>query len=109
MTKARDSKFYALVHPGAPKGIMTRKPRMKKQDRRAKSGEMYAVIFFPKITGLGKAQVNFYGLEGTLSQSPKAAIAKFMDRIKQGETWKTYSDAGHRVRRVRIVDLGDAS
>ena len=66
------------------------------------------MIFFPKITGLMKASVDFYGLHKTLSQSPEAAIAKFMDSIKQGETWDTYQDAGHRVRKVKISDLGDA-
>ena len=102
-----DTKFYELVHPGAPSGIVLRKPRMRKQDKRAKSCEMYTVVFFPKITGIGTAQVSFYGLE-TLSQSPEAAKAKFMDRIAKSETWKTYAHAGHRVRRVKVLDLGDA-
>ena len=103
----KHNKFYKLIHPGAPYGLLLRKPRARKQARRAKSAEMFAVIFFPKITGIMNAQVGFYNLR--LSQTPEAARVKFMDDIKKGEKWATYADAGHRVRRVRIIDLGDAS
>ena len=102
------SKFYELVHPGGPRGYVLKKPRRQKQDKKFEPGTFYAVIFFPKITGIGKASANWPRVMETLSQSPEAAISKFMDGIKQGETWETYQDAGHRVRQVKISDLGDA-
>lgn len=103
------NKYYALIHPGAPRGFLFKKPRVrKKQQKRFESGFFYAVIFFPKITGIGNASANFPRTTETLSQSPEAAISKFMDGIKQGETWETYHDAGHRVRKVKVTDLGDA-
>lgn len=106
---ARGRKFYVLnaVKDGIGGGTY-KKPRERKQDKRAKPGKMYAVVFFPKITGIGKARVDFWGLHRTLAQSPKAAIAKFMDSIRQGEKWSTYAEAGHRVRKVRISDMGPA-
>lgn len=106
------SKKFRLyqLHPdgGGPGGVVLRKPRPRKQDRRAQSAEMYAVIFFPKITGIGKAHVHFYGVHESLAQSPEAAKVKFMDRIRKGEKWETYAQAGHRVRKIKIVDMGDA-
>lgn len=102
-----DSKFYQLVHPGGPGGFMMKKPRIRKQDKRFKSAEFYAVVFFPKITGIGKASASWPKTINSLSNSPQAAIAKFLDGIKKGETWETYEDAGHRVRRVKIMDLGE--
>lgn len=106
--REKASKFYQLVHPGGPGGLLTTKPKLRKQDKRAKSKEGYAVVFFPKITQLGAAAIWHREVAETFSQSAEAAQAKFMDGIKQGETWETYHDAGHRVRRVRVIDLGDA-
>lgn len=102
------SKFYALIHPGAPKGVLRDKPRRRAQDKRAISAYGYVVVFFPKITGIGKAEMSWCSTERTLSQTPEAAIAKKMDGIAKGEKWETYHDAGWRVRRVRLTDLGDA-
>ena len=102
-----EAKYFELIHPGAPRGIVTRKPRLKKQDKRFKPGEFYAVVFFPKITGLGPATAKFPSLMETLAQSPEAAITKFLDKIAQSQTWETYYDAGHRVRKVKVMDLGD--
>ena len=103
-----EQKFYALVHPGAPGGIVLKKPRARKQAKRAKSEEMYCVVFFPKITGIIEATVNFYGIRTTMANTPEAAKVFFMDRIAKGEKWETYHDAGHRIRKVRVIDLGDA-
>ena len=103
-----DHKFYALIHPGGPGGAVSRKPRMRKQDKRAKSAEFYAVVFFPKITGIGPAGICHYDINTTISLSPEAAKAKFMDRITKGQKWETYADAGHRIRKVKVLDLGDA-
>ncbi len=104
----KEPKFYKLVHPGAPGGLVLRKPRKRKQAKRAKSAEMYAVVFFPKITGIGPAHVDFYGVRTTLANSPEAAKVLFMDRIAKGEKWKRYAEAGHRVRKIKVLDLGDA-
>lgn len=74
----------------------------------ALSHEGYAVVFFPRITGIGEATLGFPTVWETLSQTSEAAIAKFLDRIAKGQTWETYADAGHKVRKVRIDDMGDA-
>ena len=103
-----ENRFWKLHHPGAPTGIVREEPVFQEQDAKASSAEGYAVVFFPKITGLGKATLDFPGVARTLSQTPEAAISKFMDAIKSGQKWSTYHDAGHRVRRLRFTDLGDA-
>ncbi len=106
---SEDAKFYELIHPGGYKGYLTRKPRMKKrQDRRAKSLEAYVAVFFPKITGIGPATVWRHNVSERMGQTPEAAKMKYMDGICKGETWETYEDAGWRIRRIKIVDLGDA-
>ena len=89
-------------------GAATRKPEPRKQDRRAKPGTFYVVVFFPRIHGIPSAEICHHNL-GTLAASKAAAISKFMDQIAQGEKWANYQRAGHRVRRVRITDLGDAA
>lgn len=100
-----DTKFYELVHPGGPGGLVLRKPRMRKQAKRFKAVEFYAAVFFPKITGIGNA--HGWHLIDTLSQTPEAAKAKYLDGICKGETWATYEDAGWKIRKVKISDLGD--
>lgn len=104
----RERQFFAFVHKGAPLGVTYKRPKLRAQDKRAKPNTMYAVVFFPKINSLGPAKIYFYQLRETLSQSPEAARVRFMDKIRQGEKWATYADAGHRVRKIRITDLGDA-
>jgi hypothetical protein len=89
-------------------GLIRGKIRWRKQDKRARSAEGYAVVFFPRIHGIGKACIYMFGLDYSLSRSPEAAISKFMDRIAGSETWVKMSKAGHRVRKVRVIDLGDA-
>ena len=105
---AKEQTFYELIHPGGPGGIVTRKPRRRIQDKRAKSVEGYAVVFFPKITGIGKAHIGWGGIPRALAQTPEAAIVKFMDGIARNEKWPTYQHAGHRVRKIKILDMGDA-
>ena len=105
----KKKKYSVLDHKkhgvgGLIKGAL----RERKQDKKAKSTEMYAVVFFPKIHGIGKANMGFFSIARSIANSPEAAIAKFMDEIKRGEKWETYHDAGHRVRRVKIMDMGDA-
>lgn len=96
-----------MVHPGAPRGLLDKKPEPRPQDKEARPAELYCVAFFPKIN-IGSADINFYSLDRTLSQSPETAVAKFMDGMAKDQKWETFSDAGHRVRKVRIIDLGDA-
>ena len=102
------NKYYKLIHPGGPRGFLLEKPKRRKQDKKFKSAEFYAVVFFPKITGLGEASARWPNTISTISNSRKAAIVKFMDGITAGETWETYYDAGYRVRKINITDLGDA-
>lgn len=101
-------KFYELVHPGGPRGLVLEEPKMQEQDKEFEPGVFYAVIFFPKITGIGKATGQWPRIMDTLSNSPEAAKTKFMDGISKHESWQTYVDAGHKIRRVKITDLGDA-
>lgn len=89
-------------------GLLIGGVKPRKQDRRALAGEGYAVVFFPKYTKLGKAHLHFFGIDRSFSRSPEAAISKFMDGIARSETWKQMARAGHRVRKVKIIDLGDA-
>ena len=54
-------RLYKLNHRKHGVGGMTfMRPDSRKQDRRAKAAVMYAVVFFPKISGIGKAHVDFY-------------------------------------------------
>jgi hypothetical protein len=109
MTAKREPKFYPLSHKKhGVGGITLTKPAPRKQDRRARPGEYYSVVFFPKFKGLWPAAIHHYDVNGTISQSPEAARIKFMDRIAKGETWAKYSKAGWRIRKIKIVDLGDA-
>jgi hypothetical protein len=101
------NRFWQLVHPGAPRGLVCKEPEFREQDAEALPVEGYAVIFFPKISGLGRATMAFYSAERTFSQTPEAAITKFLDGLSKGQTWETYADAGHKVRRVKMIDLGD--
>jgi hypothetical protein len=101
-------KFYILDHKkDGVGGVVTTKPTTRKQDRRASPEFMYAVIFFPKISGIGKASVNFFAIRDTLSATPAAARVRFLDRLAKGCTWAQYARAGHKVRRVKITDVGD--
>ena len=108
MTKKE--KYTALDHKEhGVGGVIRGELRYRDQDREFVPGVMYAVVFFPKIEGIGKA--TWHGIHdvGTLARTPELAISKFMERITESETWETYHKAGHRVRRVRIADLGDAA
>lgn len=103
-----EGKYYALIHPGGMGGVVRGKPEMREQDKEAAPAEGYAVVFFPKISGIGPASLDWPRIGATLARTPEAAIAKFMDGVAEGQTWETYYDGGNRVRRVRVVDLGDA-
>ena len=104
----RDGDFYQLVHPGGPGGVVSEKPEMRAQDAAFEPAVLYAAVFFPKLTCLGHAQFRHADLT-TLSKTPEAARTKFMDAIASGETWAVYHDAGWRIRKVEIQDLGDST
>lgn len=87
-------------------GLSYTKPTRRKQDRRAKPLDGYAVFFFPKINGIGPAEIWHNAATGSLSATPAAAIAKHLDGIVG--TWAEAQRAGWRVRKVRVNDLGDA-
>lgn len=78
----------------------------REQDEKAKPFCGFAVVFFPRIVGIKGSYL--VGSVETVSQTPEAAIAKFMDRIKVGELWETYNNAGWLVRRIKISDEGPA-
>jgi hypothetical protein len=88
-------------------GLVKGRLRYRKQEKRAASGHCYAVVFFPRIKGIGGANVDFY-IRETMASSPEVVIAKFMDRIARSETWATYYKAGHKVRKIKLVDAGPA-
>lgn len=103
-----DTKYYKLIHPGGMGGVIVGKPSIKKkQDKRAKPLYMYLAVFFPKITKIGPASI--YGHDATfrMASTPKAAIMKFMDGGPKKEKWKTYQDAGWKIRKIKIMDQGD--
>lgn len=89
-------------------GVINGPIKERKQDRRALPAEGYIVVFFPRIKGIGKARVDCFGFDYSWSASPEAALSKFMDRIHRSDKWEQYYLAGHRVRKVRVIDLGDA-
>lgn len=88
-------------------GVVKGPLRYRKQDKKATGEVGYAVVFFPRIKGIGRAHLGLR-LRETLSFSPEAAISKFMDRIARSETWETYYKAGNKVRKIKLTDLGDA-
>lgn len=93
-------------------GLSKTFPKKRKQDRRAKPMEGYAVVFFPQYKLGWKAQMGFCDTEETISQTAEAARVKYADRIggkdHPAKKWEEYHAAGHRVRRIRIIDLGPA-
>jgi hypothetical protein len=101
------TKWYELIHPGSCRGVIDREPKYREQDAFAQPGECYAVVFFPKLDFLAPASMDWPRTRETIASTPEFAIARFMDGIKRGETWATYQDGGHKVRRIQLVDLGD--
>lgn len=93
-------------------GITPHMPKPRKQDRRAKRMDAYAVIFFPQYKLGFRATIDFLATHETISQTPEAARVKFADRIggpgHPAQKWRDFHKAGHRVRRIRIIDLGPA-
>ena len=106
--EVEEKKYYQLIHPGGPGGIVLEEPKLQEQDKEALPVEYYAIAFFPKITGLGQATLGWPNTRETIARTPEAAITKFMDKLHKDCTWEQYHDAGHRVRKIRIIDLGDA-
>lgn len=93
-------------------GLTKHFPKKRKQDRRALPWEGYVVEFFPQYRLGWKAQLGFNSAIETLSKTPEAARVRYADSIGGAEhpakKWDTYYQAGHRVRRVRLIDLGPA-
>lgn len=104
---AKRTRFYSLDHKKhGVGGVSTVKPTKRKQDRRALSSVRYAMVFFPKVHGIGVATL---GWDTPLVHRRETAPVVFMDGIgvREGETLKQYEDAGWRLRKIKIVDLGD--
>ena len=92
-------------------GAVLGKLKYRKQDRRFKPEEFFAVVFFPKVKGIGPARIYKHGITETLSHSKATAIAKYDDAhpsVRAKRSWKDSHAAGHMVRRIKIVDLGPA-
>lgn len=101
-------KLYALdVKKHGVGGLLRHPPRYRKQDKRAKSFECFAVVFFPRVRGLWRAAI-YQDVFDKLAQTPAAARAKFLDGLAPLQSWRQYHRAGHRIRRIKITDLGDA-
>jgi hypothetical protein len=110
MAKKTARKFYPLDHKKHGVGGVVMKPfKPRKQDRRAKPAEFFCVVFFPTITQIGNASLAYPRIYDTFAQTSETAKAKFLDNMAKGEKWDNYHKAGHRIRRVRISDLGDAA
>lgn len=107
---AEDGSEYHVLHD--PCGIggvfVNENPRRQRQATEFEPREFYACVFFPKYTNLGPAAPLKHTLVETLSTSREAAIIKFMDRGITGETWKQYQNAGWKVRKIKVSDLGPA-
>ena len=108
MSRKRKPKYYALdAKECGVGGVVLRKPRERKQAKRAKSFAGYMDVFFPTITGLWPATIMYGDLE-TFASTPDAARMKYMDRRPKSDKWTSYQRAGHRIRKVKIIDMGDA-
>ena len=108
-----ESKLHELNHKvHGVSGLTYTEPKPRAQDSRAEPWEGYAVVFFPKYDLGFKAQIGFISTIETLSQTAEAARIKFTDHIGGKEDpnkkWTDYHAAGHCIRKVRIIDLGDA-
>ena len=86
-------------------GLVKGRLRERKQDRRAKPLEMYAVAWFPKYTRLGPARLTHWQAIPSMAHTPELAIAKFLDGTPN--KWDSLYEAGWRVRRVKLSDIGD--
>lgn len=102
---SKPKKFYTLNHKKhGIGGVSSIKPTQRKQDRRAKTSVRYAMVFFPKIDGIGPATLDWDVL---LTMRPESAPVVFMDRIAPSEQLKTYKAAGWRLRKIKLTDMGD--
>lgn len=107
-SKPKEKKFYSLSHKKhGIGGCQYTEPKPRKQDKRFTHGIAYAVVFFPKYKlGSGRA-IWWNACKESIAQTKEAAIAKFMDSIAKGEKWETYKNAGWKVRKIKITDMGD--
>jgi hypothetical protein len=81
-----------------------------RKTKRAKPLEGYVVAFFmrPEV-GKQEPIILSHVIRETLSTTPQMARLKWCDNVHQGQReWKKYQRAGHRIRKIRITDLGDA-
>ena len=111
--KSGGKKLYGLDHKKhGIGGVVTGYPKKRKEDKLATHLEGYAVVFFPQYKLNFRASIWDQNILETLSKTPETAIVKFCDRIGGKKTlkqkWKQYSEAGHRVRKVKIIDMGKA-
>lgn len=112
-TKLGKRKWYELdPKKHGISGLSPYMPKPRKQDRRAKAWEGYSVVFFPQYRLGWKAHIGYHDTLQHMSQTPEAARVRFADKIggdkSPAQKWKNYYRAGHRVRKIKIIDMGPA-
>jgi len=81
-----------------------------RKTKRAKPLEGYVVAFF-MLPEVGKREplILPHTVRETLSTTPQMARLKWCDNVHGGtKSWRSYARAGHRIRKIKIIDLGDA-
>lgn len=83
-----------------------------KNKRRAKPLEGYVVAFYmnPEV-GLKEPLILAHTLRETFSRTPEMAKKRWLDDVHEGDkpkTWNKYNRCGQRIRKVKIIDMGDA-
>ena len=106
-----DNRPYWVFYPDGTgiSGVTFKPPKMRPQHKRAKPVKGYAVVFFPKVSTLPTTEIWGRDIRETFAATPNAAKVKFMDRLSKSCKWKQYHEAGHRIRKVKIIDLGDVN
>ena len=79
----------------------------REQDAEFPAEEMYCVVFFPRVSGMPTA-VSPYMLQSTAASTPEKAKMLFVGGLGGDAGWDEYAEAGWKVRKVRVIDLGDA-
>ena len=79
----------------------------REQDAEFPAEEMYCVVFFPRVAGMPTA-VSPYMLQSTAASTPEKAKMLFVGGLGGDAGWDEYAEAGWKVRKVRVIDLGDA-
>lgn len=80
----------------------------REQEKEFPPEEMYCVVFFPRVSGMPTVVIYPYMLQSTAASTPEKAKMLFVGGLGGDAGWDQYAEAGWKVRKVRVVDLGDA-